>query len=115
MADLIREAPLGQAIRWTSRGKWLQYPEERSDFQLPVQYSSPEKDLLSVASHKVERGDSQTSVLAASHTDPASPTDSELEGLGMTRTKSKHYTAAYSKERFETEQQLALKRTKQFL
>lgn len=40
MSDLIREAPLGQALRWVSRNKLFQYPEKRADFVLPVQYTT---------------------------------------------------------------------------
>lgn len=35
VADIIRDAPLGQLIRWVSRRKYLKYPEEKEDFQLP--------------------------------------------------------------------------------
>ncbi|KAL7905982.1 major facilitator superfamily domain-containing protein [Trichoderma velutinum] len=35
MYDTFRESALGQAIRFVSRNKWLQYPEERPDFVLP--------------------------------------------------------------------------------
>ncbi|KAK1237769.1 hypothetical protein MKX07_003605 [Trichoderma sp. CBMAI-0711] len=35
MADLIRDAPLGQVVRWVTRNKYFKYPEEREDFQLP--------------------------------------------------------------------------------
>lgn len=35
MADLIRDAPIGQIIRFISRNKYLQYPEEKEDFVLP--------------------------------------------------------------------------------
>ena len=38
MLDLIREAPLGQAIRLVSRNRLLQYPEEKPGFELPAQY-----------------------------------------------------------------------------
>ena len=40
MADLIRDAPLGQLLRWATGNKILLYPEERPDFVLPPQYSS---------------------------------------------------------------------------
>ncbi|KYK59613.1 hypothetical protein DCS_00745 [Drechmeria coniospora] len=42
MAALIRDAPLGQLIRWATRNRYLQYPEERPDFVLP----QPWKQLL---------------------------------------------------------------------
>lgn len=35
MADLIRDAPIGQLIRWATNNRCLQYPEEKPDFQLP--------------------------------------------------------------------------------
>ncbi|PTB73033.1 MFS general substrate transporter [Trichoderma longibrachiatum ATCC 18648] len=35
MADLIRDAPMGQVIRWITKNKYFKYPEEREDFQLP--------------------------------------------------------------------------------
>ena len=35
MADLIRDAPIGQLIRFLTKNKYLQYPEERADFKLP--------------------------------------------------------------------------------
>lgn len=38
MLDLVREAPLGQAIRFLSGNRLLQYPEEKPGFQLPVEY-----------------------------------------------------------------------------
>ena len=40
MKDLIREAPIGQAIRFLSRNRLFQYPEERADFTLPIQYAT---------------------------------------------------------------------------
>ncbi len=39
MAGLIRDAPLGQIIRWVMRNRTLLYPEERPDFQCPECYS----------------------------------------------------------------------------
>jgi DHA1 family multidrug resistance protein-like MFS transporter len=39
MSDLLREAPLGQLIRFVTRGRYLKYPEERADFVLPMQYT----------------------------------------------------------------------------
>ena len=35
MADLVRDAPLGQLTRWATGNRCLQYPEERPDFKLP--------------------------------------------------------------------------------
>ena len=42
MADLIREAAIGQIIRFVTRNKFLQYPEERPDFVVPNVYANPD-------------------------------------------------------------------------
>jgi DHA1 family multidrug resistance protein-like MFS transporter len=102
MYDLIREAPLGQAIRFLSRNKLLQYPEELPDFELPLQYQIWQN------SEKTRPGSRATT----------GPLDEELsaegtsDNLSMTRTRSRHYSHAYTSERFQVEQQLSLQRTK---
>jgi DHA1 family multidrug resistance protein-like MFS transporter len=109
MADLIREAPLGQALRWISRNKLFQYPEERADFELPLQYT------IQLNAEKSIRGPSSSTTPPPSRplTISTSNTDeSNLEGLGMSRIQSRMDTAPYSTERFEVEQQLAIERTK---
>lgn len=35
MVDVIRDAPIGQLIRFLTRNKYLQYPDEKPDFKLP--------------------------------------------------------------------------------
>ncbi|OAL35610.1 hypothetical protein AYO20_05229 [Fonsecaea nubica] len=40
MSALLRDAPVGQVIRFVTRNKYFQYPEERSDFVLPESYQS---------------------------------------------------------------------------
>jgi DHA1 family multidrug resistance protein-like MFS transporter len=35
MADIIRDAAIGQVIRWVTGKRYLRYPEERDDFKLP--------------------------------------------------------------------------------
>ncbi|KAH0846499.1 hypothetical protein AYO21_10148 [Fonsecaea monophora] len=40
MSALLRDAPVGQVIRYVTRNKYFQYPEERSDFVLPESYQS---------------------------------------------------------------------------
>lgn len=39
MADIIRDAPIGQIVRFISRNHLLQYPEEKADFKLPPQWA----------------------------------------------------------------------------
>lgn len=38
MSEIIRDAPIGQIIRWITRNRVLRYPEEMPDFQLPEGY-----------------------------------------------------------------------------
>jgi DHA1 family multidrug resistance protein-like MFS transporter len=38
MSALIRDAPFGQLIRYFTNNRYLQYPEERPDFQIPAAY-----------------------------------------------------------------------------
>ncbi|KAJ5674148.1 major facilitator superfamily domain-containing protein [Penicillium macrosclerotiorum] len=35
MADVLRDAPFGQLVRFLTKKKYFQYPEEKPDFQLP--------------------------------------------------------------------------------
>lgn len=35
LSDLVRDAPLGQIIRFVTKNRYLQYPEEKADFKLP--------------------------------------------------------------------------------
>ncbi|KAI6851656.1 MFS general substrate transporter [Hortaea werneckii] len=43
MADLFRDAPIGQIIRYVTGNRVLQYPEERPDFQCPHGYTSNDR------------------------------------------------------------------------
>lgn len=38
MNSLIRDAPLGQVIRWVTKKKYFKYPEEEADFVFPPEY-----------------------------------------------------------------------------
>ncbi|KAI9715912.1 MAG: hypothetical protein M1828_000539 [Chrysothrix sp. TS-e1954] len=43
MLDTIRDAAVGQVIRFITRNKYLKYPEEEDGYQLPAQYKLAEK------------------------------------------------------------------------
>ena len=38
MSDLFRDAPVGQLIRWATKNRLLQYPEEKPGFTCPSDY-----------------------------------------------------------------------------
>ena len=47
MSALLRDAPVGQAIRWVTGNKYFQYPEEQSAFQIPSSYQRDTKSVRS--------------------------------------------------------------------
>jgi DHA1 family multidrug resistance protein-like MFS transporter len=107
MEDLIREAPLGQAIRFLSRNKLFQYPEEKPGFELPIQYATRLNSEM-----KLHTQSSRSSLQSGESFVPrSSSSEDDLENLGMTKTKSQHHYSPYGNERLEIEQQLALERT----
>ena len=73
--DLIRDAPIGQVIRYITRNKVLLYPEERADFQCPMSYAEP--DAAAKAQKEALASPSSTSE-AISSDDPA---DAEKAGV----------------------------------
>ncbi|KAJ8107239.1 hypothetical protein OPT61_g9002 [Boeremia exigua] len=46
MSALIRDAPFGQIVRYITNKRVFQYPEERSDFQMPAAYTQQEAKRL---------------------------------------------------------------------
>ncbi|KAJ6783443.1 hypothetical protein PWT90_01690 [Aphanocladium album] len=96
MLDLIREAPLGQAIRLLSGNKLLQYPEERPGFQLPPEY-------LETLSQNEKSASSQT--LTEESTPSVADQSDSSESL-------KNEEASYNDDTVEAQRQLALARTK---
>lgn len=112
MSDLIRDAPLGQAIRFLTRNKVLKYPEEKPGFELPDVYRAVLEEKSSWSR-------------AASSESPTPPLDvdkersslernpiKDVEAARLTRTKSRTETVPYTEDRLEVEHELALERTK---
>ncbi|KAL6229091.1 major facilitator superfamily domain-containing protein [Aspergillus navahoensis] len=96
MLDLLRETPIGQAIRLVSRNKFLLYPEEKPGFQLPPQYlaqlQQPEKlDEYNRAAELKEmipdRADSEDTNRSASSLHGE---DVDVEALGRVVTVPEH-------------------------
>lgn len=103
MSDLIREAPLGMALRWLFRNKILQYPEECSDFNLPIQY------LTKITSEKQVPPRVPISAVPSGYSSlTTAQDDSGLESLTMSKTKSRMDTIPFSEEHCEIEQQLEI-------
>lgn len=120
MSDLIREAPLGQFLRWATGNRVLKYPEELEGFELPESYitalnsGSGESKLDHTESRKASTpGTNSTSddeaVLekAETATDP-NPYGADPE---LARTLSRQETTPYTEQRLEVEMRDAIERT----
>jgi DHA1 family multidrug resistance protein-like MFS transporter len=111
MLDIVREAPLGQAIRFVSRNRLLQYPEENLEFELPTQYVS----LLNNDPEKPQDQASATSNQFNFQNDIApyqqSPNEATID-LETARTITSIHTTPYTNERLQAEHIHSLARTK---
>jgi DHA1 family multidrug resistance protein-like MFS transporter len=114
MLDIVREAPLGQLLRLLSANRVLRYPEELPSFEVPHQY------MVHLGPSKEDREKSAASPPPYNDNEPSArrpsgatseELESELESMGMTRTKSRQYTTPYSQERLEAEEKLSMQRT----
>lgn len=72
MADIIRDAAIGQIIRWATNNRYLQYPEEKPDFKLPDAWN----DLLEGKAVNQPRPTSTASTIA-NHTSSSHNSDDE--------------------------------------
>ncbi|KAH7139800.1 major facilitator superfamily domain-containing protein [Dactylonectria estremocensis] len=54
MAAFLRDTPLGQLIRWATKGRILQYPDEQPGFKLPEGYNKTPRSQGSDPSSAVE-------------------------------------------------------------
>ncbi|KAJ5605316.1 cycloheximide resistance protein [Penicillium lagena] len=116
MIDLIREAPLGQAIRLVSRNRFLQYPEEKDDFELPLQYIAQlEKNEKPIRQNQSRNSsDIISSSVQSDDIGESIPRqeDLDIENLRPIRTTSSIRTEPYSNNRMQIERELELLRTK---
>lgn len=61
MADIIRDAPLGQVIRYVTSGRYLKYAEERPGFVLPTPLGQETEVKQTTAEVEEERRSSESS------------------------------------------------------
>ena len=130
MADILRDAPLGQVIRWATGNKLLRYPEELPGFELPSTYTTilntGEKEYDVAASRTLSKQQTKSSRRSSSvetsptpatndlekrDTEIQRPQDQDVEALQLSRTKSRLETTPYTEERLELEAELAIERT----
>ena len=117
MADIIRESPIGQVIRYATRNKYFRYPEEISGFQIPWEGAvnpSVEEKLADLSDGSEHQPDEKNGERDAEK-------DLEAEGLArrtttrgtigtplgptatISRTKTREQTLPYSVDRYQTE------------
>ena len=126
MSDLLREAPIGQVLRFLTKNKVFKYPEELPDFQLPESYNtalnaaplekaiSPSDSAGRSASSDSEKENKAEDLPELKHhVTTRSLRHGDLEGqVALTRTKTRESTTPYSNERLAVEEELAVERTK---
>ena len=111
MSDTIRDAPIGQIIRWATRNKYFQYPEEKDGFELPIEYTTALNSSQKPTSLDASRSGSNTPTIPLERV-TTKTSHSDNEKLALTRTKSRSETQNFTEERLEIDQELALERTK---
>ena len=113
MLEIIREAPLGQAIRLISRNRLLRYPEELPEYELPIQYrtllrgeENSKQHYPQPSTHApglLEKDEIETPRRSGVLTDDST----DLEAVEQVTTVTSVRTAPYSNERMRAEQALA--------
>ncbi|KAK9489716.1 major facilitator superfamily domain-containing protein [Lipomyces doorenjongii] len=109
MADLIREAPLGQIIRYLSGNKYFLYQDEKPDFKCPNSYGHPETVKESMASFNA----SEVGEISEGTSEEKVERDGEELGPQLTRTSTAaHRITSFTAEQLEAQRELSLERTK---
>ncbi|EFQ31012.1 major facilitator superfamily transporter [Colletotrichum graminicola] len=109
MAQIIREAPVGQLIRFVTRNKFLQYPEERPDFQLPqpwLDVLNSEKEGLAVedADLASPRSSQSTRINEEKTLSRKEVEDASPYGVSLQRTRSRQESVSYTQDRLEIDE-----------
>ncbi|CAK7201563.1 hypothetical protein SEUCBS139899_004269 [Sporothrix eucalyptigena] len=108
MYDLIRDAPLGQAIRFLSENRLLKYPEEEDDFVLPQTY-------LEILEGREKPPHLQPEPSPQAQDDADSSSDSADPDIELGRTHTRRSSVVgprFSMERVQEEQEIRLQPTR---
>jgi MFS transporter, DHA1 family, multidrug resistance protein len=137
--ETIRDAPLGQVIRFLTKNKVFKYPEEEDNFECPQSYSSDlakasidstpaeEKSSLPLPTdsqrNDVEKANPEAPLSRASSSSSSSNSIASAERAvtrhdtqaanmraALTRTRTRESTRAYTRERYEVEQEEAIEK-----
>lgn len=123
MASNFRETAAGQLIRFITRNRVLQYPEEKPDFKLPQVWldllnndaAAPEATRDSqpgLLQGELPRSTSDDEEKQAERTDTQPYEDDNAQRLRLQRTKSRADTIAFTQDRLEADEIHEAERTK---
>ncbi|KAF7555119.1 hypothetical protein G7046_g6635 [Stylonectria norvegica] len=129
MADIIRDAPLGQLIRLLTGNRYFQYPEEKADFKLPDVWQQLIDNPDAVVDENDSDNDDTAPVSSASSTaddpesragagekddkpDPAPGSSRHNSHLHLHRTRSPEETQAYTIDRVLADEQHDMEKVK---
>jgi DHA1 family multidrug resistance protein-like MFS transporter len=117
MRDTLREAPFGQLVRYITRNRYFQYPEEMDGFEIPEGYGTgsgtqtpeTEKEAESLEGRnsireKLEQPNSSEADLEQQFTRPSTL---RRRSLNLQRTE----TLPWTNERLQVERSLELEKT----
>lgn len=88
MADIIRDAPIGQIIRWLTKNKYFQYPEEKPGFKLPDPWVELINNPDSIQNHT--SSDASTLNHDEKETSPQTPINDDEQPLPSLQVSHSH-------------------------
>ncbi|ORY65023.1 major facilitator superfamily domain-containing protein [Pseudomassariella vexata] len=119
MSHIIRDAPVGAIIRFVTRNRMLQYPEEKPEFQLP----EPWQRMLNLDEPTDSTILEAEGAASSKSSDTGGPKDEESQkretiadpstyGISLTRTRSRAETLPNTSDRYEGDQQHEIEKTR---
>jgi DHA1 family multidrug resistance protein-like MFS transporter len=136
MKEIIREAPLGQIIRFVSGNRLLRYPDEEPGYQIPFERLRQEQKISELNKENDETSDVLPGTEEVEKTEPKEEkfepirhmvtaedaeddidvengqTQRDLNKLTSVKTMARTQTLPYTQERIELERELSVLRTK---
>lgn len=105
MYDLMRDAPVGQAIRFLTSNRVLKYPEEEDGYRLPQQY-------LDMMNGREKPQEETPTPIDSNDSSPDNANDNDLENLGRSQTRRSSIVGPrFGVERAHEERELRVQRT----
>jgi DHA1 family multidrug resistance protein-like MFS transporter len=115
----VRDSAFGGIIRLVTHNKFLKYPEEEPDFQLPepwIQLMNNEEPSHPATLDSVPTSSSEASVSSdeEKQAEDAQPYEKpgERSNLGLQRTKTREETTPYTADRLEADERHELEKTR---